>query len=112
MNDMSRPRPKPLRRRGAARVIPEAPAVRAGTDAQLVEHPDGWYWIAPDGRQQFGPYASAGEARADFDRGLDGPPEVGETLDEAEAELGLADWIDPDTGALAEDAGPRIDDGR
>jgi hypothetical protein len=108
MNTVARPHPKPLRPRGAARVITEAPSA----DAQLVEHPDGWYWVAPGGRQQFGPYASAQQARADFDRGQDGPPEEGETLTEAEAELGLADWIDPDTGALAEDAGPHIDDQR
>lgn len=112
MNTVVRSRPKPLRPRGAARVIPEAPASAPDADAQFVEHPDGWYWVAPDGRQQFGPFASAQEAHADFDRGLEGPPEVGETLHEAEAELGLADWIDPDTGALAEDAAPHIDDQR
>ena len=29
-------------------------------------------------------------------------PESGETLEEAENELGVADWVDPDTGELAE----------
>lgn len=89
---------RPLPRRGAARVIPES-AAEAGP---LIERPDGWYWLAADGRQQFGPFASPAEARADRDRGDDDAPAEGESLVEAEAELGLADWIDPDTGALAE----------
>ena len=37
--------------------------------------------------------------------------EPGETLQEAEAELGLSEWIDPDTGELAEGMGhPRLED--
>lgn len=107
-----RHRPRSRRRVGAARVIEEAPVSRPDAQAKFLEHPDGWYWVAPDGRQQFGPFTSALEARADFERGLDGPPEEGETLQDAEAELGLADWIDPETGSLAEDAAPRIDDQR
>jgi hypothetical protein len=105
-------RPGPRRRVGAARVIPEAPTARPDAQAQYVEHPDGWYWVAPDGRQQFGPFPSAAAARADFERGTEGPPEEGETLHDAEAELGLADWIDPETGCLAEGSAPRIDDQR
>ncbi len=112
MTNPLHPRPKPLRRRGAARVIAEALPSRPGSDMVLVEHPDGWYWIAPDGHQQFGPFASAEVARADRDLGLEGAPEVGETVQEAEAEIGIADWIDPDTGAPAEGPAPRIDDER
>jgi hypothetical protein len=108
----ARHRPKPLRRVGAARVIPEAPTPRPDAQAQFVEHPDGWYWVAPDRRQQFGPFTTAVEARADFERGFEGAPEEGETLQDAEAEPGLADWIDPDTGTLAEGPAPRIDDQR
>jgi hypothetical protein len=36
--------------------------------------------------------------------------EAGETLEEAEGELGLSDYIDPDTGGLAEDGVPRLED--
>ena len=36
--------------------------------------------------------------------------EPGETLQEAEQELGLADWVDADTGELAEQNGTRIED--
>lgn len=33
-----------------------------------------------------------------------------EALHETEAELGINDWIDPDTGAPAEDSVPRLED--
>ena len=39
-----------------------------------------------------------------------GAPEPGETVQEAEAEIGIADWIDPETGAPAEEERPHIED--
>jgi hypothetical protein len=36
--------------------------------------------------------------------------EPGETLAEAEAEIGIADWIDQETGAPAEESVPHIED--
>lgn len=94
------PHPPPLRRRGAARVIsehaPEAP------DEGFVCRPDGWYWLDGDATTGFGPFASRAEAQADRDRYAEDDLSEGETLQEAEQELGLADWIDPDTGAPAE----------
>jgi hypothetical protein len=81
-----------------------------GQDA-LVQHPDGWYWLAPDGRNQFGPFATAEEALADMTAAADDDVvEPGETLQEAEEELGLSDWVDPDTGTLAEGTNTRIED--
>lgn len=79
-------------------------------DGSLVRHPDGYYWIAPDGHQEFGPFATAAEALADMNAGSDEAPEPGETLHEAEQELGLADWVDADTGELAEGTGTRLED--
>lgn len=76
---------------------------------RVVEHPDGWYWIALDGRQQFGPYETVEAVLADMDT-FDAEPDSGETLAETERELGLADWIDPETGSLAEDTRIRIED--
>lgn len=37
-------------------------------------------------------------------------PEPGETLEEAESEIGIADHVDPDTGELAEEERPRLED--
>lgn len=34
----------------------------------------------------------------------------GEALHQAESELGIAEWIDPDTGDPANDSVPRIED--
>lgn len=97
---------------------PPAPTVEASADdltppdtEGLVQHPDGWYWLAPDGKDQFGPFDTAEEARADMlaaadDEGV----EPGETLQEAEDELGIADWIDPETGAPAEETHTRLED--
>ena len=41
-----------------------------------------------------------------------GAPEVGDpdVLQETESELGISEWIDPDTGGPAEDSVPRIED--
>jgi hypothetical protein len=77
----------------------------------LVQHPDGWYWLSPDGKQQFGPFATAEEAMGDMTSAADDDVvEPGESLQEAEDELGLSDWVDPDTGSLAEGTHTRIED--
>ncbi len=99
--------PRPLRRRGAARVIPEdAAAAPVDDQSSYVQHPDGWYWVAPDGRQQFGPFETLGEARADRERDSEQAPTEGETLQEAADEIGMSDWIDPETGEPAEGRSP------
>ncbi|WP_245213704.1 hypothetical protein [Rhodoferax sp. AJA081-3] len=69
---------------------------------QLMHHPNGYYWITPDGKQEFGPFDSVELALADMQSASEESAEPGETLREAEDEIGVADWIDPDTGALAE----------
>lgn len=78
--------------------------------ADVVAHPDGYYWLARDGSQQFGPFASAEEALADMNAAADEAIEPGETLEEVERELGMADWVDPDTGELAEETHARIEE--
>lgn len=83
---------------GAARVILPAES----EPGAVVERPDGFYWVAADGRDAFGPFATAALARADRDAYDDSAPVPGETLEEAESEIGIAAWIDPDTGEPAE----------
>ena len=99
------PAPKPLPAVGAAAVIAPTPGVPQ-PEPVLTERPDGWYWTSPDGRRQFGPFASASDARADAQAWDEAAPEPGETLAEAEAEIGIADWIDPQTGEPAEGQSP------
>jgi len=84
-------------------------------DGRVTERPDGFYWQEPDNGREYGPFATLAEALADMDV-EDAPAEaveplgVGETLEEAEAEVGIADWIDPDTGGLAEESVPRVEE--
>lgn len=104
----------PRRNRAPSPTVDEVPPVddlSLPEHDALVQHPDGWYWLAADGKQQFGPFDTAEEALADMGAASDdeviGP---GETLHEVEDELGLADWVDPDTGTLAEGTHTRIED--
>ena len=70
---------------------------------QISRRPDGYYWQAPHGNQEFGPFEGLELAQADMESGYDeAEPLVGETLQEAENEIGIADWIDPETGQPAE----------
>lgn len=76
----------------------------------LVRHPDGWYWLADSGRQQFGPYETAEEAQAEMAAAGEDAIEPCETLEEAERELGISDWLDPETGEPAEGMHTRLED--
>jgi len=84
------------------------PVSRAEIPAgHVLERPDGFYW--KDGDEQYGPFPTRAEAEADMQTS-DSGVEPGESLQEAESELGIAEWIDPDTGGPAEDSVPRIED--
>lgn len=79
-------------------------------DTRIIERPDGFYWTAKDGRQ-YGPFATIELAALDMEAFDDEEAvEPGESLHEAEQELGVSEWIDPDTGELAEDSGTRIEE--
>ncbi len=69
---------------------------------EIVARPDGYHWTAPDGTQEFGPFETLEQAqnfRNTFD---DNAPAPTETLQEAEDEIGIAQWLDPETGQPAE----------
>lgn len=90
--------------------VDEVPAVLKSLAEPITHHPDGYHWQTVDGRQSFGPFASYEDALADMHGGDPDDLEPGESLREAEAEIGIADWIDPDTGAPAEgQARPHLD---
>jgi hypothetical protein len=79
-------------------------------DTRIVARPDGYYWLADDGRCEVGPFATAAEAIADMQSAEENELAPDETREEAEAEIGIADWIDPETGLPAEDARAHIED--
>jgi len=78
----------------------------------VLARPDGFYWLAPDGHQEFGPFATVELAQMNRDAAdTDHAPAPGESLEEAESEIGIAGWIDPETGELAEgQSPPRLDE--
>lgn len=97
-------------RKGEMVMLENIPAGSADYDeARLIVRPDGVYWLDLAGEQQYGPFTTVEEAVADMQE-ADAALEVGETLAEAESEIGIADWIDPDTGEPAEEGRPRLGD--
>ena len=90
------------------KAIPETPPDYDRT--RILERPDGFYWQAKDGGREYGPFASLLEAVQDMEAGGEDAQEPGETLQEAEAEIGIADHVDPDTGDPAEEERPRLED--
>jgi hypothetical protein len=79
-------------------------------DVKIIERPDGFWVLPAAGNREMGPYATLVEA-IEESRAIDGNEiEPGDTLAEAEAQLGVSDWIDPDTSAPAEDSVPHLED--
>jgi len=89
----------------------EAPAGEAPASGHVLQRADGFYWEAKKG-QMHGPYPTLAEAEEDMlaGGGAAEEDEGVESLQEAESELGISEWIDPDTGGPAEDSVPRIED--
>lgn len=88
--------------------IPTTPADFDTT--RVIERPDGFYWQSIEGGREHGPFASLVEATTDmqaFDEEDEG--EQFEALREAEDVLGVPDWVDPETGELADDEWTRTD---
>ena len=77
---------------------------------RIVERPDGFYWIDPESGIEIGPFPTAADARADMESSGESDFEPGETVEEAETEIGIADWIDPETGEPAENSVPHIEE--
>jgi hypothetical protein len=83
--------------------IPQDPAAESGA---IVERPDGYYWIADEDVGEIGPFESFELAQADRDALAGDAPEPGETLQEAEDEIGMHGWLDSQTGEPAEGQSP------
>lgn len=78
--------------------------------ARIIERPDGFYWQDKDTLAEFGPFTTLLEAAEDMEYKAESDFEPGETLEEAEAEIGMADWIDPETGQPGEEGSLHIED--
>ena len=88
-----------------------APLATATGEPRIIQHPDGYYWCTDD--HEVGPFAKLDDARADMqaavesDRMETGPAE---TVEQVEDDIGVENWIDPETGSLAEEQRPRIEE--
>ena len=89
-------------------IIPETPPDYDKT--RIVERPDGFFWLDKDSGKLFGPFDTLLEAVQDMEYQPDSDYEPAESLEEAEEELGLTDWVDAETGELAEDTLTRFED--
>ena len=77
---------------------------------RIIERPDGFYWQSLENRREHGPFPTLLKAVLDMQASEESDYEPGESLEEAESEIGISAWIDPDTGEPAEESGPRIED--
>lgn len=95
-----------VQKTSAAKRLQGAESITDSLVENIMLRPDGYYWQAPDGKQDFGPFESIEMAMADMGATDEQAPEPGETLQEAEDEIGIAGWIDPETGEPAEGQSP------
>ena len=77
-------------------------------DPHIIERPDGFYWQEAGGDRLYGPFPTLLQAQQDMQFDADSDFGEGETLAEAESEIGISDWTDPDTGEPAEDNLPHL----
>ena len=89
-------------------VIPQTPPDFDST--RIIERPDGFYWQAKAGDEEFGAFPTLLAAVQDMQQQDASGIEPGETLKEAEGEIGISDWVDPETGEPAEENVPRIEE--
>ena len=91
--------------------IPVEPNPFENDQARVIERPDGFYWQDKPSGKEYGPFPTLLEAMQDLQGQNDNDGyEEGESLEDAEAEIGISDWIDPDTGEPAEGASPHLSD--
>lgn len=77
---------------------------------RVLERPDGFYWQDKLSDATYGPFATLRAAVQDMQNHDGNGYAEGETLAEAESEIGMSDWIDPDTGQPAEDTPTHLSD--
>lgn len=90
--------------------LPDDQAHAVDAQTRMIERPDGFYWQDKHTERFYGPFATSHEAMDDMQYRDDSDYEEGESLHEAEAEIGISDWIDPETGGPAEGSAPHLSD--
>ncbi len=88
--------------------IPETPPEYDRT--RIIERPDGFYWLDKATNAEYGPFETLIAAVEDMEYKVDSDYEPAESLQEAEEEIGISGWIDPDTGLPAEDSSTHLSD--
>jgi hypothetical protein len=88
--------------------VPAPPPERDAS--RVIERPDGFYWQSFEDNREFGPFPTSLEALQHMQLQSESELEPGESLEEAEDEVGISGWVDPDTGELAEEGVPRLED--
>lgn len=88
--------------------VTETPVAQDHT--RIIERPDGFYWLDDDTGEECGPFPTRLEALEDMEYTAESDFEPAETLQEAEEEIGISDWIDPDTGLPAEESFTHLSD--
>ncbi len=94
-------------------MIPTTPLPQTPTgydQTRVTERPDGFYWQDKLTDELYGPFPTLVEAMQDIQDQADTGYEEGESLKEAEAEIGIADWTDPETGEPSESLQPHLSD--
>lgn len=79
-------------------------------NGRIIERPDGFYWQDKITGHEYGPFRTLREAEEDMEFGAPSEADDDSVPLDAEDEIGIADWIDPDTGEPAEESIPHIDD--
>ena len=76
---------------------------------RITERPNGFYWRAKGGNREYGPFATLVDTVFDA-HSAEGPgPGPGETLEEVESEIGIAAFIDSETGEPVEEERPCLE---
>jgi hypothetical protein len=91
---------------GAAAPQAAASGANAGSFTDRVAaRPDGYYWVADDGEQEFGPFPTAAQALAAANEAIESAVEEADALHDAEAEIGVAERLDHDIVEVDEQTG-------
>ena len=92
------------------KTTPDSPVPSETGQTQVIERPDGFYWQDKLTEKEYGPFPTLLKAQMEMEVQNESGYEEGESLEDAEEEIGISTWIDPETGEPAEDMSTRHSD--